>query len=73
MGLVTGPRVVKETPTCPVRVPFGSLPAVAARSGVEAQGGQEAGYIMPGTAPHWPLTQEPQAPPSIGWGSHPGP
>lgn len=37
------------------RAPSGRLPAaVATRSGVEAQRGQEAGCITPGTAPHWP-------------------
>lgn len=35
--------------------PSGRLPAaVAAHRGVEAPRGQEAGCIMPGTAPHWP-------------------
>ena len=54
MGMVTGPLGVKETPTCPARAPVGSLPAVAAHNRVEAPRGQEAGCIMPGTAPHWP-------------------
>lgn len=37
------------------REPSGRLTAaVAALSGVEALWGQEAGCIMPGTAPHWP-------------------
>lgn len=34
--------------------PSGRLPAAVAAHRVEAPRGQEAGCIMPGTAPHWP-------------------
>lgn len=44
-----------EMPTWPRKRPPAARPRwLQVRSGVEAQRGQEAGCIMPGTVPHWP-------------------